>query len=196
MYAAQIFKVTYISAHLDYLSSLDLDLATAPFKTTYYKAACLAWFSHQAKVFGLWYLLRKRTTFQCWFAGFPGWKNLILCAKWKENEKPTIPPNNNKWQEVRCARMCVFMCDRLEFAMWAFEDLKAVVYSRHAQCEKHRKGRGKTDIRGGLCGWEQSFSMPTSIPLATDQDNSFPKHCTAWPLSSPGRETLSVALKG
>lgn len=71
---------------------------------------------------GLWVVARtlKRTTFQCWFAWFPGWKNLILCVKWEENEKPTIPTNNNKWQEARCGLECVCSC----------------VTDRNLQCER------------------------------------------------------------
>ncbi len=158
VFASQIFKVTYISALFG--------LKIWPFKTTYYKEARSVRFGFPRQNLREW-VVARRSNDQPFNVDLPD----ILVQKDLSNEKKVNsrqPLQNNKWQEVGVLCPCVIMYDRQEFFMWTFEDLKA-------QC-------GKTeelleDIRRGLFGGEQCLFMPTSIPLVTDQDNSFPKHC-------------------
>lgn len=117
---------------------------------------------------------------------------LISCFKktYMPNEKKVNSwqplRNNNKWQEVGVhLNLCVHV--------WQTGICHVNVW-RFPSCTVWKTEERSEDISGGYFGGEQCLSVPTSIPLVTDQDNSFPKQRAAWPLSSTQHEIRSSAL--
>lgn len=162
MFASQIFKVTYISALFG--------LKIWPFKTTYYKEGCPVRFGFPrqslqesvgcGKAF-------KRSAFQCRFTRYPASKRLMcqMRRKWTADNPYKIIISDRKWVCVH-----VWQTGICHVNVWRFKSCGVF-----PPCTVWKTEERLEDIRGGLFGGEQCLSMPTSILLVTDQDNSFPK---------------------
>lgn len=124
MCAAQIFKVTSISAPLVSLSSLGLKKHHVTKQVVRFGSV---WIARQGlREHGLWHSVQKISLLMSinkisWFK-----KTSASNGKKVSSRQPL---QNKKWQEVG---MCSCVTDR---NMWAFEDLKAVVYSRRQTSE-------------------------------------------------------------